>query len=279
MQPQLGIIGTGLIGTSLIDAAIEADAVASVLIFDCVADHEAQVVARYPQVRKADRPADLIHCDIVFLCTPPGDIAHYALSFAGEKPVVVDVGSVKSAILDAVRQGGGNPRFVPGHPLSGGTAIGPGGSNASIITRRPFVLTPCAETDMAALAAARAFLERIGATVILIDPMAHDRIMALVSHLPHLLAFSLIGALEGLPVAERKAALALLPNSFCTITKFALADAELWSDVFDQNRIALRSSLDELARFALELSIQSGDGLQKSLERLRETRLRLQGEE
>ncbi|WP_165356600.1 prephenate dehydrogenase/arogenate dehydrogenase family protein [Sphingosinicella sp. BN140058] len=232
---RLGIVGTGLIGASLIEAAIAAGAVDEIVAYDTDAGHLAQVRARHAGIVPVSGPGDLEDCDLIFVCTPPDQIASYVASYASSNAIVVDVASIKSGIVRDVRQQGGSPRFVPGHPLSGGTTTGPEEASADIVTRRPFVLTPYDGLDPEALANARTFIERLGAEVVLVDADAHDHVLALISHLPHLLSFAMIDAFRSLPESDRALAERLLPNSFLTVTQFAASDPKMWSGIIAQN--------------------------------------------
>lgn len=241
---RVGIIGTGLIGASIARAAV--DIRASVCLHDV--DRERAInVAAAVESNVAASVEDLAGCSIVFVCTPPQAIAGYVLALAATDAVVVDVGSAKRTVIDEVARGGGNRSFVPGHPLSGGIASGPAGAGAAIITRRLFVLTPYAGIDEEALETARAFLARLGARVVTMAPETHDRLMALLSHVPHLLSFALLDTLAGLTEEEREMAAALLPHSFETMTQFADADPALWAEIFAQNRAEIGRAAERLS--------------------------------
>jgi cyclohexadieny/prephenate dehydrogenase len=239
----IGLIGAGLIGASFVDAIAKAGVANGVLILDPNADNAAATAAMHPGGTIVAELADLADCDIVLICSPPGTIAEFVRALAAYPCVVIDAGSVKGALVRSVADA--NPRFVPAHPLSGGVSSGPGKAEAAIITARPIVLTPYPGIDNAALAAAEAFLGSLGAALLKLDADAHDRIMALLSHLPHLFAYGLVAALEDMAGVEDPETLrAMLPNSFLTVTRFAESDARLWRDVFQLNRESIGGAGD-----------------------------------
>lgn len=270
----LGIVGTGLIGASIAEAAVAAGALRELLLLDRDPSHADQVAERHAIAGRVDHIEALAACDIVFVCTPVNAIAPAVLALAGG-PVVIDVGSIKQPVLEAVAAGGGNPRFVPGHPLSGGTASGPAQARAGLLAERPFVLCPYDGIDPAALAFARAFLARLGAKTIEIDAAAHDRLLALTSHVPHLIAFALVGAYAALPEAERAAAAALMPNSFDAITHFAASDPVMWADIFAGSPDAVGASWAAVRQAAERIVATERSDLIAELDRLRAARLRL----
>lgn len=266
---EIGIIGTGLIGASLVEALKACGAARRIHVLEPSIDHLSAVRERHPDLAVAGDVEALSGCDFVFVCSPPHAVAGYVLSLSGARSVVIDVASVKASIVAAVAAGGGNPRFVPGHPLSGGTSSGPAEACADIITRRPFVLCPTEQTDAAALHEAEVLLRRIGAATTIVEADAHDRIMALLSHVPHLIAFSLVEQLAALPEAERAVALQLMPNSFASVTHFALSDPVMWADIFAQNKAAIAAAADQLDRSNKAL-LAGGPELLQGLRTLRE---------
>ncbi len=238
---RIGLVGAGLIGGSIAACAARALPTADLFVSDISPGNAAYVAERHPRGRVVGDLAQLAACDAIFLCTPVSRIADIAvrlLALPAGEAVVIDTGSAKRAIVEAVARSGVDAgRFVPGHPLAGGVSTGPGLAGADILTARPFVLTPSQATDAAALAAARALIERLGATVIEMDAGEHDRLLALGSHLPHLIAFALAGLGEG---ESRE----LLPASFRAIAAFAGSDPQMWADIFSANAAELAAAAE-----------------------------------
>lgn len=241
----IGLVGAGLIGGAIAARLARVMPDAALRVHDTSAGNAAYVAERHPRARIAADIADLADCDVIFVATPVATIAEQVvtlLELPGSSALIIDTGSVKQAVVDrAERSRAGASRFVPGHPLAGGVSAGPGRSSGDIVTTRPFVLTPTDSTDPEALADARALLERLGATVIEMKPDAHDRALALGSHLPHLMAY----ALAGLGAEEPGA---LLPTSYRSIAAFAGSDPQMWADIFRTNGAEIRAVLEDFKK-------------------------------
>lgn len=239
----IGLVGAGLIGGSIAARAARTLPGAELRVFDASAGNAAYVAERHPNARVVASLGDLAGCDAIFVATPvsaiPGQVVEL-LGLPGSEAVVIDTGSSKAAIAEAVGAAGADAgRFVPGHPLAGGVSTGPGHSSPDIVIARPFVLTPGPKTDPAAVARARALIEALGARVVEMEPQAHDRLLAIGSHVPHLIAFALAGLAE--PETQE-----LLPTSFRGIAGFAASDPKMWADIFRDNRGQLAEALDLL---------------------------------
>lgn len=246
---RVGILGAGLIGASIAKAATSAGAATEIVVYDRAAGHAEAVATACRQGRTVPEPGMLGGCDIVFVCTPVDAIADYVRMLASSQAVVIDTGSVKASIVrDLARDGRPFPNFVPGHPLGGGLSSGPDEADGANVLSRPFVLTPHADTSPQALATAQAFLARMGATVQVMEADLHDRLLALTSHLPHLVAFGLVQLLEELGDEERTLAEALAPKSFRTMSRFAQSGAEIWEDIFQHNQAETSAAAKALDR-------------------------------
>ncbi|MEM8694896.1 MAG: prephenate dehydrogenase [Pseudomonadota bacterium] len=242
---RIGLVGAGLIGGSIAARLAYALPEAALLVHDASPGNAAYVAERHSRGERVGGIADLVECDAIFVATPVATIAKQVvalLRLPDSNALIVDTGSAKRAIVEAV---GGSEvdakRFVPGHPLAGGISAGPGRSSADIVTARPFVLTPTEHTDPDALAMAKALLDRLGAETVEMTPVAHDRLLALGSHLPHLIAY----ALAGLGTEEPGD---LLPASYRGIAAFAGSDAQMWSDIFRANSTELKSAVEDFKK-------------------------------
>ncbi len=226
--------------------------------------------------------ATVAGADLVLLAVPVGQSRAALEAMAphlSPHTIVTDAGSTKSDVVLAARAAlpaGALSRFVPGHPIAGTEHSGPAAAFAELFQNRNVVLTPVAETDAAALATVRAAWLACGARVFEIAPEAHDRIFAAVSHLPHLLAFALVGQVANDPDAARLFSYAA--GGFRDFTRIASSHPEMWRDICIANRGAL---LAELGRFQQELAalrsaLQGSDGaaLQAMFERARNARNR-----
>jgi len=242
---RIGLVGAGLIGGAIAARLARIMPDTALIVHDASPGNAAYVAERHPNARIVTGITDLTPCDVIFVATPVATIARQVIALL-EIPnctaLIIDTGSVKQALVDAAAKSNTDAsRFIPGHPLAGGISAGPGRSSGDIITARPFVLTPTEHTDPEALAAARALLERLGAKVIEMAPDAHDRTLALGSHLPHLIAYALAGLGSEEPGA-------LLPTSYRNIAAFAGSDPQMWADIFRANGPELKAVLGEFKK-------------------------------
>jgi prephenate dehydrogenase len=268
MSQRILIIGLGLLGGSL-GLALQASGEATVHGRDAEPAAQAQALA-LGLVQGLPEPAPY---DVILLAMPPGAAGAVAAGlgpWCGPGTLLMDVCSVKGAVIRAVREAlGPCPRFLPAHPMAGSHLDGPGAARADLFRGRKVLLTPLPETAPEALAEGRAFWEALGASTVDLEPAEHDRSLALLSHLPHLLAFNLAGE------ARRAGAdRSLAGPAFEEATRLALCPPGLWADIFLENRDALlprlrayRQGLD-----ALEATLVEGDRttLEQRLEAARE---------
>jgi cyclohexadieny/prephenate dehydrogenase len=176
---------------------------------------------------------------------------------------VTDVGSVKQAVITAVAPHiPAGVHFIPGHPMAGTEYSGPRSGFATLYQNRWWLLTPDAATDPAALARLRKLLEGIGAKVDTMDAAHHDLVLAVVSHTPHLIAYTMVGVADHLAQVSNSEVIQYSATGFRDFTRIAASDPTMWRDVFLTNKDAV---LDILGRFAEELfvlqrAIRMGDG-------------------
>ncbi len=196
--------------------------------------------------------------EICFLAVPPGVIAEVAREMlATTKAVVTDVGSVKGAVVEGVD----NPRFVGGHPMAGSEQDGVDGSRADMFAGVVWVLTPSAATDPEAHALVHSVVASMGSDVVTLDAVVHDRIVAMVSHVPHLTAATLMDMAAG-RAAEHGAVLRLAAGGFRDMTRIAAGHPGIWPDICAENRVAIVDVLDDLitALGTVRESVADGDG-------------------
>jgi prephenate dehydrogenase len=212
-----------------------------------------------------DWAGELADADLVLLAAPvaqyPGLLAAMA-GRLGPDTIVTDAGSTKQDVIAAARAtlGGSVSRFVPGHPIAGTEHSGATAAFATLFRERNVVLTPVPETDLAATATVTALWEACGSRVRVLDPAAHDRIFAAVSHLPHLVAFALVEAFAARSDADDIFRFAA--SGFRDFTRIAASSPEMWRDIALANRGAL---LVEVAAFRAQLDrvaamVAAGDG-------------------
>jgi len=264
------IVGVGLIGGSLALAARAAGLIGEVVGLGRSEANLAVARARGIVDRTVRDPAALGPVDLVVLAVPVRSTAAMAqtlLPHLRPGTLITDVGSVKGevvaqceAVLPADRP------FVGGHPIAGSERAGAGAADAALFRGAPCILTPSPRTDAAALARVHALWEGVGARVHTMTPAAHDRALAWVSHLPHVVAYSLVGAL-----ARRDGGLtAFAGGSWRDATRVAASPAELWRDILLANAEAVLAATDafsaELARLRAAVAAGDAAALQALLE-------------
>ncbi|HYC21775.1 MAG TPA: prephenate dehydrogenase/arogenate dehydrogenase family protein, partial [Candidatus Bathyarchaeia archaeon] len=284
---RLGIVGVGLIGGSLGLAARAAGLAREVVGLGRSQANLDVALERGIVDRAASDPAVLAGCDFVLLATPVGALAASARAIAAhlaQGAIVTDAGSVKARVVaDCTAALGGRARFVGGHPIAGTEESGAGAADRDLFRGARCVLTPVAGTDPAALAAVRRLWEGVGMQVSCMPPEEHDRALALLSHVPHLLAFALALAAEpggaaagGEPATD---VLELAGPSFRDATRVAASSPEMWRDILTANAEAVGLALSRLRQGleSLETAIRQGDSatLTALLARAREVRTRL----
>lgn len=245
-QTTVAIIGVGLMGGSLGLAARSRAGVARVLGYSrsdatlATALDLGAITESCSSMEDACRQADL-----VFVATPvrliPAHV-HAALSASGAHAVVTDMGSTKGRLMAGLSRDE-QRRFVGGHPLCGAETAGVAHATASLYRGATYFLTPGAHVDPGALQRLFGFLTEIGARPAAVDPYEHDRLMALLSHLPHVIANALMTQ-AGEHRGTRDALVSAGP-SFRDMTRVAGANAHVWTDIFAENREALLSTLRE----------------------------------
>ncbi len=276
---RLAVVGCGLIGGSLCLAARARGLAERVVAIEgeAAARAEAARLGLADEI-SADHTAAQ-GADLVVLAVPVGAMADAAAALAPhltERTVVTDVGSVKGAVMAAVAAALPHPnRFVPGHPIAGRERSGPAAADADLFEGALVVLTPAPRTDPACVTFVRALWAGAGGRVLTMDAAEHDRIFAAVSHLPHVVAYALVGALLDLE-AEQGPLLRYSAGGLRDFTRIAQSDPTMWRDVCLGNREPLLKALGRFRDFLgrLEAQIAAGDGaaLFQTFARVREAR-------
>jgi prephenate dehydrogenase len=279
----LALIGVGLIGGSFALGMRRAGLVASVTGYD----RDPAALQRAAELGVIDRAADSVSdavrgSELVMVAVPVraiGRVLHDVSLALDDDAVVTDAGSTKGEVVRVAREElrGRFSQFVPGHPIAGRETSGVDSASVDLFRGARVVLTPVAETLPAAVSLVRNVWESMGARVSLAGADDHDRIFAVVSHLPHLLSFALVNE-----VASRENAAELLDfaaGGFRDFTRIAASSPEMWRDISLQNREALLAELDRygarLAVFRELIDKSEGAGLERLMAEARATRLAL----
>lgn len=252
---RLTIIGLGLIGSSLA-RGVRAQ-MPGVRITGYDADGE--VRARALQIGLCDDIADtagaaVTDADLVMLCVPVGAMERVAGEFAedlADDAIVSDVGSCKQSVADALARALPDATIIPAHPVAGTEKSGPDAGFATLFKGRWCILTPPAGAPEIAVERLRSFWQNLGADVEIMDARHHDMVLAITSHLPHLIAYTIVGTANDLEGVTQSEVIKYSAGGFRDFTRIAASDPVMWRDVFLSNKDAV---LEMLQRFSEDLS-------------------------
>ncbi|UIJ45472.1 prephenate/arogenate dehydrogenase family protein [Sphingomonas cannabina] len=252
---RIAVIGLGLIGSSIARGVREA--MPSVALSGYDADPEVRETAR--ALGLCDDIADsagasVIDADLVVLCVPVGAMGAAAAEIAADLPadaIVSDVGSCKASVVEALAAALPGAKIIPAHPVAGTENSGPEAGFAALFHKRWCILTPPEGADPVAVERVAEFWRRLGANVEQMAPDHHDRVLAVTSHLPHLIAYTIVGTASDLEEVTSSEVIKYSAGGFRDFTRIAASDPTMWRDVFLANREAV---LDMLQRFSEDLT-------------------------
>ena len=267
MFDKIALIGIGLIGGSI---ALEARkrGLARTIV---AATRSADTAATANRLKLTDHcGTDIVaavkDADLVIVCTPVGACGPAAKAMAPAlKPgaIVSDVGSVKQTVIaDMAPHLPKNVHFVPAHPVAGTEHSGPEAAIYDLFQGRWCILTPLPDSDAKAVGRLQAFWEALGSNVNRLDPANHDRVLAITSHLPHLIAYTIVGTADDLGGHLNSEVLKYSAGGFRDFTRIAASDPTMWRDVFMNNREAVLEVLQRFQEdlFYLQRAIRWGEG-------------------
>ena len=263
----LALIGVGLIGSSIARAARAQGAVHSIV----ATARSAATRRRVAELGLADQVVEsngaaVEGADLVIVCIPVGacgTVAKEIGPYLTPGATISDVGSVKSSVVrDMGLHLPKNVHFVPAHPVAGTEHSGPDAGFAELFVNRWCILTPPEGTDPKAVDKLAAFWRLLGANVEKMSAEHHDLVLAITSHLPHLIAYTIVGTADEMQTVTRSEVLKFSAGGFRDFTRIAASDPTMWRDVFLANKAAV---LEMLGRFnedvsALTKAIRKGDG-------------------
>lgn len=264
---RLALVGLGLIGSSLARVARRKNLAREIVAIDASEAVQDRVRALGLADDVTGNVADGVrNADCIILCVPVGVCGAVAEAMkAGLRvgAIISDVGSVKGAVVAEVEPHlPPGLHFVPAHPVAGTEQSGPDAGFASLFHNRWCILTPPEGTDPDAVARMRAFWEGAGSNVEEMTPPHHDLVLAITSHLPHLIAYNIVGTAADLEAVTQSEVIKFSAGGFRDFTRIAASDPTMWRDVFLNNKEAV---LEMLGRFtedlsALQRAIRWGDG-------------------
>jgi len=281
MFDRVAILGIGLIGSSIAHA-MRRGHVAREIVGHA---HRAETLKRARKLGFADRLTDnaaaaVKGADLVILAAPVGVFGALAKAIAPHLKsgaIVSDVGSVKGAVIADVSPH--IPRgvhFVPAHPIAGTERSGPDAGFAELFDGRWCILTPLKGANKRAISTVKTFWERLGTRVDVMDAKHHDLVLAVTSHVPHLIAYNIVGTADDLSTVTQGEVIKYSAGGFRDFTRIAASDPTMWRDVFLNNKDAV---LEVLGRFSEDLSAlqrqirwSDGDALHKLFARTRAIR-------
>lgn len=261
------IIGIGLIGSSLARALRQHKLADHIVCADQNAEHRATAL-KLGLVDEAfeTAAAAAANADLTILCIPIGAYTAVTTAIAPVlKPgsIVTDVGSVKEAVIrDVAHLLPESVHFIPGHPIAGTEHSGPEAGFAELFSGRWTILTPLPHSDEPAVQKLTQLWESIGAKVELMDAAHHDRVLAITSHLPHLIAYTIVGTAADLETDTQSEVIKFSAGGFRDFTRIAASDPTMWRDIFLNNREAVLDIAQRLTEdlTALQKAIRRGDG-------------------
>jgi cyclohexadieny/prephenate dehydrogenase len=264
---QLTIVGVGLIGSSLLRVARQRNLATRLVAVDA----SDAVCARVREIGMADEVTSdaregVRGADLVILCTPVAaieivarDVAHHLAPGV----ILSDVGSVKGAVVAGIQPHlPDSVHFIPAHPVAGTEYSGPDSGFSTLFVDRWCILTPPEGTDAGAIQKLQAFWSEAGSNVEIMTPSHHDLVLAITSHVPHLIAYNIVGTAADLEEVTQSEVIKFSAGGFRDFTRIAASDPTMWRDIFLNNRDAV---LEMLGRFnedlaALQRMIRWGDG-------------------
>lgn len=266
MINRLAVIGIGLIGGSLALSLKSKGAVNEVIGYSRSENARQEALALGVIDKAADSIAEAVaEADVIFVAVPMGAMAAVFADMSEHirpEAIITDGGSAKAQVVLAAREALGNnfKQFVPGHPIAGTEKSGPSAAFATLYENHRVVLTPLSDTDTAATAKIKAMWQLTGAEVFEMDVEHHDTVLAATSHLPHVLAFNLVGMLAQRDDCDE--VLRYAAGGFRDFSRIASSDAVMWRDICLGNKQAILDLLDEYHQGInkIEQAIKEEDG-------------------
>lgn len=267
LYKRVALIGLGLIASSMAHAMRANDLAGEVVGYAKTAQTRETALKLGFIDRVAETAAEAVEgADLVVLAVPIGAMETIAREIGphlAPGATVTDVGSVKQAVIDAVAPHmPAHVSFIPGHPLAGTEHSGPTSGFAALFRNRWWLLTPQDGTDPAAIDRLADLCRAMGANVDMMDAQHHDLVLAVTSHTPHLIAYTMVGVADDLGRVSNSEVIKYSASGFRDFTRIAASDPTMWRDVFLTNKEATLEILGRFTEelFALQRAIRLGDG-------------------
>jgi cyclohexadieny/prephenate dehydrogenase len=263
---RIAIIGLGLLGGSIGLAVREHLPGVVTTGYDADAVSRQRAAARGLVGAVCETAAEAVRqADLIIFCVPVGAMGAAATDLASAiraGAVISDVGSSKQSVADALAAALPGHTVIPAHPVAGTERSGPDAGFASLFHNRWCIITPPDGADPAPVAALAAFWEALGARVEIMDAQHHDLVLAVTSHLPHLIAYTIVGTASDLEDVTQSEVIKYSAGGFRDFTRIAASDPTMWRDVFLTNKDAVLEMLQRFTEDLTELqkAIRKGDG-------------------
>ena len=264
---KMALIGAGLIGSSIAHASRRAGLAGHIAAYIPRETTRARAAkSGFADSLHAELPPAVAGADLVVLATPLGtfgELSREAAPHLVPGAILTDVGSVKTAVIrDVAPNIPPGVHFIPGHPVAGTEQSGPEAGFAELFDGRWCILTPLPGADLQALEKLKQFWRECGSNVEVMDAEHHDLVLAITSHVPHLIAYNIVGTAADLETVTRGEVIKYSASGFRDFTRIAASDPTMWRDIFLNNRDAV---LEMLGRFnedlaALQRAVRWGDG-------------------
>ena len=252
---RISIIGLGLIGSSVARAVKAQMPTVRITGYDADADVRARAVDLGLCDDITDQPGSaVIDADLVMLCVPVGVMGAVADAIADDLPsdaIITDVGSCKQSVAEALAAALPGATIIPAHPVAGTEKSGPDAGFATLFKGRWCILTPKEDAPEIAVERLKIFWQNLGADIEIMDARHHDLVLAVTSHLPHLIAYTIVGTASDLEGVTQSEVIKYSAGGFRDFTRIAASDPVMWRDVFLSNKEAV---LEMLQRFSEDLS-------------------------
>jgi len=253
----IAIIGLGLIGSSLA-LAIKKHKIAGSTTGYARSTKTRQIAKKIKLVSKVETTLEkaVKNADLVVICTP---LSSYKKLFSSIKPhlkkstIITDVGSAKTKVMADVKKIiSGEFDFIPAHPIAGTEKSGPEAGFAELFINRWCIITPYKDSNKKNITIVKKFWEKIGSSVEIMSPEHHDRVLAITSHLPHLIAYNIVNTAADLETVTKSDVIKYSASGFRDFTRIASSDPTMWRDIFINNKEAV---LEMIGRFSEDLSV------------------------
>ena len=266
MKKKISLIGLGLIASSIAKKLISNEDNFKIVGYDS-SESVRQKVHKIGIMEVHDKLTDAVKdSDLTILCVPVGSMGTVISdisSFLKDGSIISDVGSVKKAVIESVLPYVPNGvTYVPAHPLAGTEESGPDSGFSELFFNRWCVITPIKDTPIEKIKTVRKFWEKLGSNVTEMTPEHHDLVLAVTSHAPHLIAYTMVGVADDLANVTNSEVINFSAAGFRDFTRIAASDPTMWRDVFLNNKDAALEILGRFSEelFALNRAIRKGDG-------------------